>query len=75
MARKDKIVMAKQTGIKRLRNAVRTEYAIKADIALNDLLPEFEDEFDRRLATGESLELTSYAEWVEDTVKQLTARG
>jgi hypothetical protein len=56
--------MAKSVALKRLRSRVRLEAAIRADLVLNEMLPEFEAEFDRRVAAGEPYELTSYDEFV-----------
>ena len=73
--RKDDISLAKQIALKRLRNRVRLEAAIRADIVLNELLPEFEREFDRRVAAGEPYELETYEEWVVQAVDRQLPRG
>lgn len=62
--------MAKTVALKRLRSRVRLEAAIRADLVLNEILPEFEEEFDRRVAAGEPYELTSYDEWVASAVER-----
>lgn len=64
MARKDNIILAKEVGRKRLRNRVRLEAAIRADVLLNDVVADFEEEFDRRLAAGEPFELAGYDDWI-----------
>lgn len=66
--RKDDIAMAKGVALKRLRNRVRLEASIRAEYILRDLLAEFETEFDRRVAAGEPYELTTYEQWVVETV-------
>ena len=68
--KRDEIAMAKAVALKRLRSRVRLEAAIRADIVLNDILDEFESEFDRRVAAGEPYELTSYDEWAAAAVGQ-----
>jgi len=68
--RKDDISLAKAVAVKRLRSRVRLEASIRADIILNDILDEFEVEFDRRVAAGQPYELTSYDEWVSARVDQ-----
>mgnify|MGYP001188998455 CR=1 FL=1 len=73
MARKDDITLAKQIAFKRLRGRVRLELNVLGDKILNDLLPEFEQEFDRRVAAGEPYELTSYDEWVVGKVNDQLA--
>jgi len=70
MARKDKILMARQINLKRLRNSVRTEAAIRADVALNELAPLLEEEFDRRLAAGEPLELATFYDWADVEIQK-----
>lgn len=68
--------MAKSVALKRLRNRVRLEASIRADLVLNDLLGEFEEEFDRRVGAGEPYELASYEDWVVSAVNQrLLPRG
>lgn len=67
--------MAKAVALKRLRNRVRLEASIRADLVLNELLPEFEDEFDRRVAAGEPYELESYETWVVEAVNRQLTRG
>lgn len=66
--------MAKAVAFKRLRSRVRLEAAIRADLVLNEILPEFEDEFDRRVAAGEPYELTTYDEWVANAVARRLPR-
>lgn len=73
MARKDDITMAKGAAFKRLRGRVRLELNVLGDKILNDLLPDFEAEFDRRVAAGEPYELTSYDEWVASSVYEQLA--
>ena len=62
--------MAKFAALKRLRSRVRLEAAIRADLVLNEILPEFEAEFDRRVAAGEPYELTTYDQWVAEAVEK-----
>lgn len=45
--------------------------SIRADRLLNELLDDFEAEFDRRVAAGEPYELTTYDEWVVDSVNRM----
>lgn len=66
--RKTEIELAKAVALKRLRARARLEAAVRADLALNDILPSFEDEFDRRVAAGEPYELTSYDAWLVEQV-------
>ena len=66
--------MAKAAALKRLRSRVRLETAIIADLVLNEILPEFEDEFDRRVAAGEPYELKTYDEWVAAAVERRLPR-
>ncbi len=68
--------MAKASALKRLRSRVRLEAQIRADEVLNELLPYFEEEFERRVAAGETYELTSYDEWCAKAVDgKLLPRG
>lgn len=67
--------MAKQSALKRLRARTRLELQIIGDEILNELLPTFEEEFERRVAQGLTYELTSYDEWVADEVRARTGRG
>jgi hypothetical protein len=71
--RKSEIALAKATAIKRLRSRVRLEASIRADVVLNEMLDEFEAEFDRRVAAGEPFELTSYDQWVVERVDRQLA--
>lgn len=75
LTRKDPIALAKQVALKRLRSRVRLEAAIRADLILNEILPEFEKEFNRRVAAGEPYELTSYDEWVVSQVDRRLPRA
>lgn len=76
MARKKTdIEMAKTEAIKRLRSRVRLETSIIADRVLNGLLDDFNTEFDRRVAEGESYELVEYDEWVAEAVLRLRSDG
>lgn len=69
--KKDEIAMEKAAALKRLRSRVRLEASIRADFVLNELLPEFEAEFDRRIAAREPYELSSYDEWVKTAVDRV----
>lgn len=71
--KKNDIALAKATGLKRLRNRVRLETSILADRVINELVDEYEFEFERRLADGEPYELDTYEEWVVAAVKRKLA--
>lgn len=68
LPKKTDIQLAKAAAMKRIRTAVRLELSVRADLILNDLLEEFETEFDRRIAAGEPYELTSYQGWIQEVV-------
>jgi hypothetical protein len=57
--------------MKRLRARVRLEASVRGDIVLNELLDEFETEFDRRVAAGEPFELERYDDWVAEAVDRV----
>lgn len=76
MARKkNDIEMARTEAVKRLRSRVRLETSIIADRVLNNVLDEFNIDFDRRVAAGESYELIEYDEWVAEAVHRLRTDG
>ncbi len=54
--------------LKRIKSAVRLEMSISGDMILNELVAEFSEEFDRRVAAGESYELTGYDERIREAV-------
>lgn len=52
MIHKDEATLKKLAIMKTARAAVRTHFSIKADEALNEILPELEEAFDKAIAAG-----------------------
>lgn len=47
----------KRSAIKALRSAIRLKHSLAADAEINEKLPEFEQQIDAALASGQPLEL------------------
>lgn len=62
--------MAKTIATKRLRNQVRLEATIHADLILNDLLADFEEQFQLQVDAGQPYELTDYVAYVQGEVRR-----
>lgn len=67
--KKDDVTRARLANRKRIRTIVRLETSIQADGIIDDLLDQADQEFDRRVLTGDSYTLVEYEGWIMDTVR------
>ena len=74
MAKLDPVKMAKGRALKRLRQKVRVEMAIRADEVLNFLEPELTDQIDARAALEQPYEVDADETWVRDIVDKYYPR-